>query len=157
LPRPVVAVVGHVVALNPLQLAGRDDERVAAVEHRAAFGFLWHFGLDLDRRQIGHIVGVVDRLAHRVVCLGHLRFIGHTVTLGLATRGTRLMFDPEHFVAQCDAPVLAGGGTAEVYELLASAVRSGRADPPRAASLTPITTAHSDQLGLAGLVHWPSA
>jgi predicted metal-dependent enzyme (double-stranded beta helix superfamily) len=35
------------------------------------------------------------------------------------------MFDPEQFVAQCDAAVLTGGGTAEVYELLAAAV----ADP----------------------------
>ena len=35
------------------------------------------------------------------------------------------MFDPEHFVAQCDAAILAGGGAVEVYELLASAV----ADP----------------------------
>ena len=35
------------------------------------------------------------------------------------------MFDPERFVAQCDAAVLAGGGTAKVYELLAPVV----ADP----------------------------
>jgi hypothetical protein len=26
------------------------------------------------------------------------------------------MFDPEHFVAQCDAAILAGGGAVEVYE-----------------------------------------
>src|SRR5262245_52210244 len=35
------------------------------------------------------------------------------------------MFDPEHFVVQCDAAVLAGGGAAEVYDLMKSAV----ADP----------------------------
>src|SRR5262249_9097240 len=32
------------------------------------------------------------------------------------------MFNPEHFVAQCDATVLRGSGAAEIYELLASAV-----------------------------------
>jgi predicted metal-dependent enzyme (double-stranded beta helix superfamily) len=35
------------------------------------------------------------------------------------------MFDPERFVAECDAAVLAGGGAAAVYELVASAI----ADP----------------------------
>jgi hypothetical protein len=36
------------------------------------------------------------------------------------------MFDPERFVAQCEAAVVAGGGAAAAYELVASAV----ADPP---------------------------
>jgi len=37
------------------------------------------------------------------------------------------MFDPEHFVAQCDAAVLAGGGAAEVCELLAPVVANSAA------------------------------